>query len=302
MKFRRAMDSSGEISLLLLGGTGQVGHALRSSLASLGPVGAPGREKANLAEPDSLREVVHEVAPDVIVNAAAYTAVDQAEDEPERARLINAEAPGVLAEAAAETGAWIVHYSTDYVFDGTHTAPYVETDRPNPINVYGRTKRKGEAAIREVGGRHLILRTSWVYSDRRSNFLLTMLRLADDHDTLTVVDDQTGTPTWAGWIAEATATILEGVQQREAPGEASGLYHLAASGQTSWYGFAEAIFAQFERDIHVEPVSSEEYPTTAARPKYTVLDSSRVRDTFNLTIPTWTEQLAALEEQMMEAT
>ncbi|WP_105012163.1 dTDP-4-dehydrorhamnose reductase [Salinibacter sp. 10B] len=285
-------------TLLLLGGTGQVGHELRAPLARIGSVAAPGREQTDLTDPSSLRAAVREIEPDVIVNAAAYTAVDQAEQEVESARVLNAEAPRVLSEAAAKVGAWLVHYSTDYVFDGTHTAPYEETDAPNPINVYGRTKRAGEEAIQDVGGRHLILRTSWVYSDRRSNFLRTMLRLADENDTLTVVDDQTGTPTWAGWIAEATATMLRHVQAREAPREASGLYHLAASGQTSWYGFARAIFSTFGcDDVTVEPVSSDEYPTAAARPKYTVLDSGRARETFDLTIPTWTEQLAGLRER-----
>ena len=294
------MDTSDEPTLLLLGATGQVGHEMKKPLAARGSVVTPGRDRANFTEPDSLRDIVHEVAPDIIVNAAAYTAVDRAEEEHEQARAINAEAPGVLADTADEIGAWLVHYSTDYVFDGTNTAPYGETDSPNPINVYGRTKREGERALQAVDGRHLILRTSWVYSHRRSNFLLTMLRLADEHEELTVVDDQTGTPTWAGWIAEATATIVRRLVDDEAADELSGLYHLAASGQTSWYGFAQAIFAQFDRDVHVEPVSSEEYPTAAARPKYAVLDSSNVRDVFELTIPTWTEQLGALRGRMKE--
>ncbi len=291
------MGTSDEPTLLLLGATGQVGRELQEPFGALGTVVAPGRDRADLTEPDSLRETVDDVAPDVIVNAAAYTAVDQAEGEPERARTVNAEAPGVLAEAADEVGAWLVHYSTDYVFDGTNTAPYEETDRPNPINVYGRTKREGEAAIHDVGGRHLILRTSWVYSDRRSNFLRTMLGLAGEHEELTVVDDQTGTPTWAGWIAEATTTIVDQLVSEEGASERSGFYHLSASGQTSWYGFAQAIFAQFERNVAVTPVSSDEYPTEAARPAYTVLSSEKVRRTFGLSIPTWTEQLAALKER-----
>jgi dTDP-4-dehydrorhamnose reductase len=260
---------------------------------------APDRETLDLAAPDTIRDTVQNVAPDVVLNAAAYTAVDRAEEEPDRAAALNARAPGVLAEAAAEAGAWLVHYSTDYVFDGTKQAPYVETDAPNPINTYGRTKREGETAVQAVGGRHLILRTSWVYSARRSNFLLSMLRLADEHETLTVVDDQIGTPTRAGWIAEATAAIVGHVLENDGPG---GLYHLAASGQTSWYGFARAIFAQFGReDVIVEPIPSEEYPTAAERPAYTVLDSSKARTTFDLDIPTWSEQLAALRAQMTEA-
>jgi dTDP-4-dehydrorhamnose reductase len=293
------METTTDPTILLLGATGQVGHELREPLAALGTVVAPGRDEVDLTAPDQLRRAVHDAAPDLVVNAAAYTAVDEAEAEPDRAAALNARAPGVLAEATADVEGWLVHYSTDYVFDGTKTEPYVETDTPNPINAYGRSKWNGEQAVEEAGGKALILRTSWVYSDRRSNFLLTMLRLADDHDTLTVVDDQTGTPTWAGWIAEATATILEGVQQREAPGEASGLYHLAASGQTSWYGFAQAIFAQFGRDdVTVEPIPTEEYPTPAERPAYTVLDSSNACTTFDLDIPTWSEQLDALCRQM----
>jgi dTDP-4-dehydrorhamnose reductase len=286
-------------TILLLGATGQVGHALRDPLGAWGTVGAPGRDTVDLAAPETLRAAVRDAAPDVIVNAAAYTAVDDAEDEPDRAAALNARAPGVLAEAAAEIGAWLVHYSTDYVFDGTATTPYVETEPPNPVNVYGRTKQQGEAAIQSAGGPHLILRTSWVYSARRSNFLLSMLRLADEHETLTVVDDQTGTPTSASWIAAATTAILRRLQAMDAPGDLSGLYHLAAAGQTSWYGFAQAIFAQFGRDdVTVEPIPTEEYPTPAERPAYTVLDSSNACTTFDLDIPTWSEQLDALCRQM----
>jgi dTDP-4-dehydrorhamnose reductase len=290
-----------DCTILLLGATGQVGHELRAPLATLGTVVAPGRDELDLTAPDTIRQTVRDVAPDVVVNAAAYTAVDDAEEEPERAAAVNARAPGVLAEATAEAGGWLVHYSTDYVFDGTKTVPYTEDDPPNPINVYGRTKWEGEQAVRAGSDKHLLLRTSWVYSDRRSNFLRSMLRLADEHDELTVVDDQIGTPTGAGWIAEATAALLRRVLRGEAPSEYAGCYHLAAGGQTSWYGFARAIFAQFGRDdVHVKPISSDEYPTTAARPAYTVLDSGRARRTFDLTVPTWTEQLAACRARMQD--
>ena len=286
-------------TILLLGSTGQVGHELRAPLAALGRVVAPGRDEVDLSAPETIRHIVGDVAPDVVVNAAAYTAVDEAEEEPERAAAVNARAPGVLAAATAEVGGWLVHYSTDYVFDGTNTGPYTEADPPNPINVYGRTKREGERAVREGIDRHLVLRTSWVYSDRRANFLRSMLRLADEHETLTVVDDQIGTPTWAGWIAEATGAILSAVLEAETPRRHAGLYHLAASGQTSWYGFAQAIFAQFGRaDVAVEPIPSDEYPTTAARPAYTVLDSGMAGRTFDLTVPSWTEQLAACRARM----
>ena len=279
-------------SILLLGATGQVGHALRRPLAPLGALHTPDRAAVDLTDPTSVREAVREQEPDLIVNAAAYTDVDGAEEEPERAARINAEAPRVLAEAAHAVGAWLVHYSTDYVFDGTKRAPYTEDDAPNPINVYSRTKRDGEAAIQAVGGRHVILRTSWMYSRRRSNFVRTMLRLAGENDRLTVVDDQIGVPTWAGWCAEATASVCECLL---ADGDApeTGCYHLAGTGQTSWYGFARAIFAQFDRlDVTVEPVSSDEYDTAALRPAYTVLDSSRARGAFDLPDTTWTAQLA----------
>ncbi len=284
-------------SILLLGATGQVGHALTRTLAPLGTIWAPGRDEVDLTDAESLRRAVDDEVPNLIVNAAAYTDVDGAEDAPERAAQINARAPRVLAEAAQEAEAWLVHYSTDYVFDGKKRTPYTEDDAPKPINTYGRTKRDGEIAVQDVGGRGVVLRTSWVYSARRSNFVRTMLGLADEHDTLTVVDDQIGVPTWAGWLAEATAAIGERLLASD-DSSLRGLYHLAGTGQTSWYGFAKAIFAQFERgDVSVEPVPTSEYPTPAPRPAYTVLDSTRVRETFGLSVPTWTAQLARFRER-----
>jgi dTDP-4-dehydrorhamnose reductase len=289
-------------TILLLGATGQVGHELRRTLASLGTVRAPGRDEVELAAADTLRRAVVETEPALIVNAAAYTDVDGAEDEPERAAALNAEAPRVLAEAARETEAWLVHYSTDYVFDGEKRTPYTEEDAPNPINVYGRTKREGEQALQEIGGRSVILRSSWVYSDRRSNFVRTMLQLADERDRLTVVDDQIGVPTWAGWLAEATAVISDQLLAADDSSSLRGLYHLTGTGQTSWYGFAQAIFAQFGRtDVSVEPVPSTEYPSSAPRPFYSALDSTRARTTFDLTLPTWTAQLARFRERALQA-
>lgn len=286
-------------SILLLGGTGQVGHELRRTLAPLGTVQAPGRGTIDLMDPESVRRAVMDLEPEVVVNAAAYNDVDEAENEPETAAIINARAPRALADVTRELGAWLVHYTSDYVFDGTKTTPYREDDPTNPINVYGRTKREGEEAIQDVGGRFLILRTSWIYSDRRSNFLRTMLKLTEDNDSLSVVDDQTGTPTWAGWVAEATAIVLRQILETEDPDRYRGLYHLAASGQTSRYGFARAIFARFGyENVTVEPISSEEYPTVADRPAYSVLSSERIRSTFALPIPTWTEQLAAMQRRM----
>ncbi|ABC43891.1 dTDP-4-dehydrorhamnose reductase [Salinibacter ruber] len=288
-------------SILLLGATGQVGHALRRTLAPLGRVHTPGRAAVDLTDLTSVRAAVRELGPDLVVNAAAYTDVDGAEEEPGRAARINAEAPRVLAEAARAVGAWLVHYSTDYVFGGTKRAPYTEADAPSPISVYGRTKRDGEAAIQAVGGRHLILRTSWVYSRRRSNFVRTMLGLAAENDRLTVVDDQIGVPTWAGWCAEATASVCERLLADDAAPEA-GCYHLAGTGQTSWYGLARAVFAQFGRtDVAAQPVSSDEYETAAPRPAYTVLDSSRARAAFDLPATTWTAQLDRFRKRVRTA-
>jgi dTDP-4-dehydrorhamnose reductase len=279
-------------SILLLGATGQVGHELKRTLAPLGTIHAPGRDTVDLTTPDTLRRAVTEAQPALVVNAAAYTDVDGAEDEPSRAAQINTEAPHVLAEAAREEEAWLVHYSTDYVFVGEACTPYSEEGDPSPVNVYGRTKRKGEEALQAVGGRNVVLRTSWVYSNRRSNFLRTMLRLTDDHDSLTVVDDQIGGPTWAGWLAEVTATIAQRLLTTD-DASLRGLYHLSGTGQTSWYGFAQAIFAQFGRTgVEVEPVSTAAYPTPAPRPAYTVLDSTRARSAFDVSLQTWTEQLA----------
>ncbi|WP_118840632.1 dTDP-4-dehydrorhamnose reductase [Salinibacter ruber] len=288
-------------SILLLGATGQVGHALRRTLAPLGRVHTPGRAAVDLTDLTSVRAAVRELGPDLIVNAAAYTDVDGAEEEPGRAARINAEAPRVLAEAARAVGAWLVHYSTDYVFGGTKRAPYTEADAPSPISVYGRTKRDGEAAIQAVGGRHLILRTSWMYSRRRSNFVRTMLGLAAENDRLTVVDDQIGVPTWAGWCAEATASICERLLAED-DAALSGLYHLAGTGQTSWYGLARAALAQFGRtDTAIEPVSSGEYETAAPRPAYTVLDSSRAQAAFDLPAVPWTAQLARFRKRVRAA-
>jgi len=279
-----------------------VGHELRRSLAPVGTVCAPSRPTVDLTEPVSLRTCVREAAPDVVVNAAAFTDVDGAEEAPEEALAVNGRAPGVLADAAESVDAWFVHYSTDYVFDGAKRTPYTEKDPPRPINVYGQTKWAGEQAVEAVNGRYLIFRTSWIYSDRRSNFLRTMLRLAEERERLTVVDDQIGTPTWAGSIARVTATVLRGL---DGEGESAKrrTYHLSAAGQTSWYGFARAIFAQFGRDdVVVEPVSSDEYPTEAARPKYSVLDSSRLRQTFGVAPSSWTQQLKRCRDRIAGST
>lgn len=294
------------MDVLLLGKNGQVGHEIRRAVQPLGEVTAVGRAEVDLTQPEQIRLAVRETRPDVVINAAAYTDVDGAEEEPSRARSANVKGPRVLAEASRDVGAWLVHYSTDYVFDGTNETPYTEDDQPDPINVYGQTKYEGEKAVREEGGKALILRTSWVYSDRRSNFFRTMLRLAEEcrqgeHDRLTVVDDQIGNPTWAGWIAEATAKIVRTLQEKDQGKNLEATYHLASTGQTSWCGFAQRIFSQFGYDeIEVKPVPTTEYPTPAMRPKYAVLDTTRLQETFGLTPPTWKEQIAALWNCMKE--
>ena len=273
--------------ILLTGCAGQLGRELKRSLCCLGDVIACDRQEFDLADPDALRDAVRDAAPAVIVNAAAHTAVDKAESEPELAMAINAIAPGVLAEEAKRLGALLIHYSTDYVFDGTKPAPYTEDDSPAPLSVYGRSKREGELAIAAADGRHLIFRTSWVYGLHGANFMKTMLRLGKERDELRVVGDQIGAPTWSRHLADATALI---VARRDAT---QGLYHLAAAGETSWHGYAEAIFAEARRAglLNKSPVvhriTSADYPLPAARPANSRLDCSRFRRDFDLTLPDW---------------
>ncbi|MGN7725931.1 dTDP-4-dehydrorhamnose reductase [Luteimonas sp. 22616] len=287
--------------ILLLGGNGQVGTELRRSLASLGKVVVATRnglladgsacEIADFDRPEGLPALVDRVAPDVVVNAAAYTAVDRAETEPEAALRANAMAPAAIAAACASRDALLVHYSTDYVFDGTSTQPYREEDPTSPLGVYGASKLAGEVAIRDSGARHMIFRTSWVYAAHGRNFLLTMLRLAAERDELRVVADQVGSPTSAAHIADATAAILA---QHARSG---GLWHLTCTGQTSWHGFAEAIMAgAVERGLldkapRVLPISTSDYPTPAARPAFSVLDNGRLQSDFGLHGPDWRDAL-----------
>ena len=273
--------------ILLTGCAGQLGRELKRSLACLGEVIACDRQEFDLADPDALRDAVRDAAPAVIVNAAAHTAVDKAESEPELAMAINAIAPGVLAEEAKRLGALLIHYSTDYVFDGTKPAPYTEDDSPAPLSVYGRSKREGELAIAATGARHLILRTSWVYGLHGANFMKTMLRLGKEHDELRVVGDQIGAPTWSRHLADVTALVLA---RKDIP---NGLYHLAAAGETSWHGYAEAIFYEAQRvglmdkSPVVHRITSADYPLPAARPANSRLDCSRFRRDFDLTLPDW---------------
>ena len=281
-------------TLLLLGADGQIGFELRRTLAPLGRVVARGRVGADLSDPDGLRAVVRELQPAVIVNAAAHTAVDRAESEPELAERVNGTAPGVLAEEAARLGAALVHYSTDYVFDGGSRTPYREDDPTGPLNAYGQSKLAGEQAVRAVGGAHLILRTSWVYGAHGRNFYLTVRRLAAERDELRIVDDQTGAPTWSRMIAEATAQILAACGTEPAAlAERAGLYHLSAGGETTWCGFARAVVAALPgRQPAVTPIATADYPLPARRPVYSRLDCARLAATFGLRLPDWQDSLA----------
>ena len=278
--------------ILLTGAGGQVGYELERSLQPLGPVTALGRSRMDLADLDQVRDVIRSLKPELIVNAAAYTAVDLAESEPALARRINAEAPDVMAQEARKLGAAMVHYSTDYVFDGSKAGAYTETDRPNPLNVYGQTKLEGEQAIAAAGIDHLILRTSWVYGMRGKNFLLTMLRLAKERDALRVVSDQHGAPTWSRTIADTTAALLARAQQEGGNWwqQHGGLYHLASSGQTSWAGFTEEIMNLQKMGCAVVPIGSAEYPSAARRPQNSVLDCARLQALCAL--PDWRDALA----------
>ena len=287
--------------ILLTGVNGQVGWELARSLAPLGDVIGLDRSRLDLAQPDALRETVRAIAPTAIVNAAAYTAVDRAESEPELARAINAIAPGILAEETQHLDAILVHFSTDYVFDGTKSEPYVEADPTNPLSVYGRTKLEGERAIGASGCRHLTLRTSWVYSARGHNFMLTMLRLARERRALRVVDDQIGAPTWSREIAQATATLL--TRPELAARGAEGLYHLTASGTTTWYGFARAIFDSPEMarlgvtPPALEAIPTSAYPTPARRPANSRLDCGRIVRRAGVRLAPWDATLrSALAE------
>ena len=283
--------------ILLTGATGQIGSELASLLAAHEVV-APSQAELDLASAERIRDVVRSVGPHLIVNPAAYTAVDRAEQEPDLARRINALAPAVLAEEARRLGAPLIHFSTDYVFDGSGSAPYSEDDAPNPLNVYGATKLEGEQAVRASGCIHVILRTSWVYSRSGRNFLLTIERLARERPKLTIVADQHGTPNWSRVLAVAAAKIAQ--QPRTDLEAKSGLYHLSSKGQTTWYGFARAIVSSMRLAAppDVVPIPTADYPTPARRPAYTVLSTSRLRDTFGMELPHWEAALASCQAEV----
>jgi dTDP-4-dehydrorhamnose reductase len=284
-----------ERTILLTGVNGQVGFELARTLQGLGRVVAVDRTGLDLADLDQVRRVVREVKPSLIVNPAAYTAVDKAETDVDTAMRINAEAPGVLAEEAKRLGAALVHYSTDYVFDGTKEGAYVEDDAVNPQNVYGKSKLAGEQAVAASGCDHLIFRTSWVYGTRGKNFLLTMLRLGAERDELSVVADQIGAPTWAVTIAALTANVLAQSrgENREWWAHHSGLYHLSAGCSTSWHGFAQAIFelSSAEKKPDVRPIPASSYPTPAARPANSRMSAEKLASVFGVRAPDWRDAL-----------
>jgi dTDP-4-dehydrorhamnose reductase len=300
-------------TILLIGTNGQVGRELNSRLPRIAEVTPLDRQRLDLTQPEEIRRAIRALHPAFIVNAAAYTAVDKAESEEALARAINAEAPAVMAEEAKKIGASLIHFSTDYVFDGSKISPYVEDDPPNPQNVYGRTKLEGERAIQASGAAHLIFRTAWVYATEGRNFLLTILRLATQREELRIVRDQIGAPTLSSEIAAATTNILAQVRDNErrsfSLADLSGIYHMTAGGETSWYDFATSIleeaaassaaspwFAAATSSLpliarRVIPIATKEYPTQARRPAYSVLSNARLNRTFSLQLPDWRKQL-----------
>ena len=301
------------VKILLIGKNGQVGAELATFLPRLGEVVALNRQELDLAKPSQIRHTIEDVRPHIIINAAAYTAVDQAESDVGAAQAINADAPAVIAQEAKKIGAGVVHYSTDYVFDGLKTSPYEEDDEPNPRSVYGRTKLAGEQAVRDAGVPHLIFRTAWVYATRGRNFLLTVLRLASQREELRIVNDQFGAPTWCREIAWATTSILERQSRDNAyapwPTEVSGTYHMTAAGVTTWFGFAQAILEEVSPELPwvktatnghpligrwIVPITSAEYPTPACRPAYSVLSNFRLTQTFGVQLQDWRAQVRSI--------
>ncbi len=325
------------MKILLFGANGQVGWELQRSLAPLGQVKACGHLDADLENLGGLRAIIREYCPAVIVNAAAYTAVDRAESEPDTAYRINAEAVGLLGDEAKRLDAWLIHYSTDYVFDGTKSEPYLESDQPNPLSVYGKTKLQGEAAISESGCRYLIFRTSWVYSARGANFVKTMIRLAKERDALNVVADQIGAPTSAELIADVTAATLNciatgtvsappqdsncvdaggGLIHEVIPERGSqlswqqvtGTYHLTAAGETSWHGFARYLLGEAQDQgmtlrINLEnlnPIAAADYPVAARRPANSRLNTNKLTETFGLRLPQWQTPVRRLITELIQ--
>ncbi len=306
---RKELRGTRSVKILLFGKNGQVGWELQRSLAPLGEIVALDSDSSELCgdftDLEGIAQTVQAVAPDVIINAAAHTAVDKAEREPELVRTINALAPGVLAQEAKRTNAWLVHYSTDYVFDGSGDKPWLETDATAPLSVYGATKLEGEQLIRQAGCLHLIFRTSWVYGARGGNFAKTMLRLAQERDNLNVINDQIGAPTGADLLADITAHAIRTALQRP---EVSGLYHLVAGGETSWHGYASFVIDFARRagiPLKVTPegiksVPTSAFPTPAKRPHNSRMDTSKLQNTFDLNLPMWPAGVARMLSEVLE--
>lgn len=284
------------MKILLTGKNGQVGRELEKTLSGLGSLIALDRQGLDLNSADAIRSLVRELKPDIIVNAAAYTAVDRAETEPGPAMQVNAIAPGILAEEALRLNALLVHYSTDYVFDGTRHSPYTELDPPNPLSQYGHSKLAGERAICAAASDFLILRTSWVYGAQGRNFLDTIQRLGSQREEISIVNDQFGAPTWSREIARATARIVQLYLKHPDPQRLHGIYHLTAQGETTWFGFAQAaaqmgLFSGLAQQPRLLPISTEQYPAPARRPAYSVLSNEKLRDTFGFMLPHWEDSL-----------
>jgi dTDP-4-dehydrorhamnose reductase len=285
--------------ILLLGAGGQLGLQLKQTLTDKVELTALARTELDFTDANAIRSAIRSANPEIVINAAAYTAVDKAESEPEQALLVNAVAPGVIAEELVKTGGWLIHYSTDYVFDGSGTKPWIETDPTGPLGVYGQTKLDGELAIASTGCKHVILRTSWVYATEGRNFLHTMLRLGCEREQLKVVDDQIGAPTTAEALTEATLAVLRCLNG-DAP-EVTGVYHLACAGETSWCGFAKAIFAEFaskQRPPEVLPIPTEAYPTPAKRPHNSRLNCGKFTRQFGFQMPSWQDALHQVAQSM----
>lgn len=282
------------MKILLFGGNGQLGSFLATGLQRLGQIATYDQVECDLTNLMRLREVILAEQPHVIVNASAYTAVDQAESDAATAHLVNADAPALMAQTAAQLGALMVHYSTDYVFDGRADSPYNEASPTNPLGVYGRTKLAGEHAVADSGAAHLVLRTAWLYSNHGRNFFLTMLRLAEGRDELRVVSDQSGCPTYAKLVADATVGVLDKMfAAGEVRTDLGGLYHIACRGQTTWHGFARRIveLAGMSDRVRVTPIASADYPTPACRPAYSVLNCDKLSRVFGLRLPDWEQGL-----------
>jgi dTDP-4-dehydrorhamnose reductase len=300
--------ASGRRPILVVGGTGQIGYELVRALDGVANVVAPTRDSLDLKKPESIRETVRRISPAAVVNAAAYTAVDRAETERELCFAVNAEGPRVLAEEAAACGALMVQYSTDYVFDGTKRTPYLETDTPAPLNVYGESKLAGEGAVQSAGGPHIIMRTSWVYGPRGTNFVRTVLRLARERPELRIVADQTGAPTSSSGLANATVRLVSSLLSdeitRSPTADWSGIYHVAAAGAATWFEFARAVLdldrlAGEQLSGRVIPISTAEYATLARRPAFSVLDCSKVREHFGITLSNWRDDLERLMRELV---